>query len=107
MFIDRALASAIALCIISSSATAQKALSKEASRFVKHPLHCAHFIGGEEYGDGVGPDYSRALSAALGKPSALDASKLDQIERACATELASRSGMKVAAVKTSAAKSAK
>lgn len=74
---------------------------------MKHPLHCAHFIGGEDYRDGVSPEFSRSLSDALGKPSSLDASRLDQIERACSMELASRSGMKIAAVKTVATKSAK
>jgi len=69
------------------------------ARFLKHPTHCAHFIGGEEFGDGVSPDYSRRLTAVLGKPRGQDLETFSRIETACAAELSARAGVKLVATK--------
>lgn len=95
MSFNQIFVSAVALCIYSSPIVAQQSSPDETASFVKHETHCAQFLGGEGFGDGVSYEYSESLGAALGKSSALYSSKFEQIRRECSAELASRSRLKI------------
>ena len=105
MFFHRILAS-ISLCIFALPSIAQKSVVTSELDFVKHETHCAHYLGGEGFGDGVSFEYSRSLERALGNSSELDASKLHQIKLDCIAELSSRSRFKHAASEAIRAKQA-
>lgn len=105
MFVHRILAS-ISLCIFALLSIAQTSVLTSELDFVKHETHCAHYLGGEGFSDGVSFEYSQSLERALGNPSALDTSKLDRIKLDCFAELTSRSRFKHAASETIRAKQA-
>lgn len=105
MFFHRIFAP-ISFCIFALPSIAQPSVVTSELDFVKHETHCAHYLGGEGFSDGVSFEYSQSLERALGNPSALDTSKLDQMKLDCIAELTSRSRFKQAASKAISAKQA-
>lgn len=103
MFFHRIFAP-ISFCIFALPSIAQKSVVTSELDFVKHETHCAHYLGGEGFSDGVSFEYTQSLERALGNPSALDLSKLDRIKLDCIAELSARSVFKQAVSKTISAK---
>ena len=93
MLLNRILAS-ISFCIFALPSIAQKSVVTSELDFMKHETHCAHYLGGEGFSDGVSFEFSSSLERALGNSNALDASKLHQIKLDCIAELSSRSRFK-------------
>lgn len=56
--------SLLAICQNVSAQTAP-ALSRAETAFVQHPTHCAQFIGGKDFSDGVNAEYGVSLENAL------------------------------------------
>jgi hypothetical protein len=54
----------LAICQNVSAQTAP-ALSQAETAFVQHPTHCAQFIGGKDFSDGVNGEYGISLEKAL------------------------------------------